>query len=55
MERGKFTSQIEEREKNEYRIDIGVYGNIGIEAPTKEDCLEFFVEVTKHQKIFEDR
>jgi hypothetical protein len=34
-----------ERERN-YRIDIGAYGSICIEAPTKEECLELFREVT---------
>jgi hypothetical protein len=29
-----------------YRIDIGAYGSICIEAPTKEECLELFREVT---------
>jgi hypothetical protein len=47
--------ELERREKN-YRIDIGAYGSICIEAPTKEECLELFREVTstkKHQKIDE--
>lgn len=34
-----------ERERN-YRIDIGAYGSICIEAPTKEEVLELFREVT---------
>lgn len=34
-----------ERDRN-YRIDIGAYGSICIEAPTKEECLELFREVT---------
>jgi hypothetical protein len=34
-----------DRERN-YRIDIGAYGSICIEAPTKEECLELFREVT---------
>jgi hypothetical protein len=29
-----------------YRIDIGAYGSICIEAPTKEEVLELFREVT---------
>jgi hypothetical protein len=44
-----------EREKN-YRIDIGAYGSICIEAPTKEECLELFKEVTstkRNQRIDE--
>ena len=50
-ERGeKFTSQGEDREKRKYRIDIGAYGSIGIEAPTKEECLELFKEVTRTRR-----
>jgi len=33
-------------ERTNHRIDIGAYGSIGIEAPTKEECLELFKEVT---------
>ena len=48
--RGENLEQIEEIEKRErdrnYRIDIGAYGSICIEAPTKEECLELFREVT---------
>jgi len=33
-----------------YRIDIGAYGSIGIEAPTKEECLELFQEVTSTKR-----
>ena len=44
-------SQSEERDsKRRYRIDIGAYGSIGIEAPTKEECLELFKEVTKTKR-----
>ena len=32
-------------EKN-YRIDVGAYGAISVEAPSKEECLELFKEVT---------
>jgi len=54
-------AQIEELERREktdrnYRIDIGAYGSICIEAPTKEECLELFKEVTstkRQQKIDE--
>ncbi len=51
-ERGRgLTSQIDDRERNKkYRIDIGAYGSIGIEAPTKEECLELFKEVTKTKR-----
>lgn len=44
-------SQIDERDKGKkYRIDIGAYGSIGIEAPTKEECLELFQEVTRTRR-----
>ncbi|MDR0373088.1 MAG: hypothetical protein LBI79_05980 [Nitrososphaerota archaeon] len=45
-------SQIEERGdgRRKYRIDIGAYGSIGIEAPTKEECLELFKEVTRTKR-----
>jgi hypothetical protein len=39
----------EKMERN-YRIDIGAYGSICIEAPTKEDCLELFKEVTSTKR-----
>jgi len=45
----KFTREIEERERK-YRIDIGAYGAIGIEAPTKEECIELFREVTSTKR-----
>jgi hypothetical protein len=38
------------RESKNYRIDIGAYGSIGIEAPTKEECLELFIAVTKTKR-----
>ncbi len=38
------------RERNNYRIDIGAYGSICIEAPTKEECLELFKEVTSTKR-----
>jgi hypothetical protein len=41
--------KIEKRDRN-YRIDIGAYGSIGIEAPTKEECLELFQEVTSTKR-----
>jgi hypothetical protein len=43
-------SQVDDRERRKYRIDIGAYGSIGIEAPTKEECLELFKEVTKTKR-----
>ncbi len=42
--------EIERRERNYYRIDIGAYGSIAIEAPTKEECLELFREVTRTKR-----
>jgi hypothetical protein len=39
-----------ERRDRSYRIDIGAYGSIGIEAPTKEECLELFKEVTSTKR-----
>jgi hypothetical protein len=61
IRRGENTmAQIEEIERRErdknYRIDIGAYGSICIEAPTKEECLELFKEVTstkRNQRIDE--
>lgn len=41
---------VERRERNNYRIDIGAYGSICVEAPTKEECLELFKEVTSTKK-----
>jgi hypothetical protein len=38
------------REKN-YRIDIGAYGAISVEAPTKEECLDLFKEVTRTKQV----
>ena len=53
-------AQIEEVERRgrdrNYRIDIGAYGSICVEAPTKEECIELFREVTstrRDQKIDE--
>ena len=37
-------------DKRKYRIDIGAYGSIGIEAHTKEECLELFKEVTRTKR-----
>ncbi len=39
-----------ERKQRNYRIDIGAYGSIAIEAPTKEECLELFREVTSTKR-----
>jgi len=41
----------ESGENKNYRIDIGAYGSIGIEAPTKEECLELFKEVTRTKRF----
>lgn len=38
------------KEKN-YRIDIGAYGAISVEAPSKKECLELFKEVTKVRQV----
>ena len=43
-------SQGDDRERKKYRIDIGAYGSIAIEAPTKKECLELFNEVTKTRR-----
>lgn len=43
-------SQNEEKDRRKYRIDIGAYGSIGVEAPTKEECLELFKEVTRTRR-----
>jgi hypothetical protein len=45
-----YLSQVEDANRKKYRIDIGAYGSIGIEAPTKEECLELFNEVTKTKR-----
>ncbi len=42
--------KFESRERKNYRIDIGAYGSIGIEAPTKDECLELFKEVTRTKR-----
>jgi hypothetical protein len=39
-----------EDSKRKYRIDIGAYGSIRIKAPTKEECLELFKEVTRTRR-----
>jgi len=38
------------KERSNYRIDIGAYGSICIEAPTKDECLELFKEVTSTKR-----
>lgn len=43
-------SQGDEGEVRKYRIDIGAYGSICIEAPTKKECLELFKEVTRTRR-----
>ena len=42
--------QGEEAEGKKYRIDIGAYGSISIEAPTKKEFLELFKEVTRTRR-----
>ena len=44
------SQQGEDGKGKKYRIDIGAYGSIGIEAPTKEECLELFKEVTRTRR-----
>jgi hypothetical protein len=54
--RGEKMAEFEERKDKNYRIDIGAYGSICVEAPTKEECIELFREVTstkRNQKIDE--
>jgi hypothetical protein len=48
--RGGGAKMSQNDEKRRYRIDIGAYGSIGIEAPTKEECLELFKEVTRTRR-----
>ena len=43
-------SQGEERDKRKNRIGIGAYGSIGVEAPTKDECLELFKEVHRTRR-----
>ena len=43
-------SQGHEIEAKKYRIDIGAYGSICVEAPTKKECLELFKEVTRTKR-----
>ena len=40
----------DEKEAKKYRIDVGAYGSISIEAPTKKECLELFKEVTRTRR-----
>ncbi len=42
--------RIETSDRRSYRIDIGAYGSIAIEAPTKDECLELFKEVTRTKR-----
>jgi len=42
--------QNDDVEIRKYRIDIGAYGSISIEAPTKKECLELFKEVTQTRR-----
>ena len=39
-----------ERGQKKYKIEIGSYGSLSVEAPTKEECIELFKEVTKVKK-----
>lgn len=48
MREGSVTNQgDDDREERKYRIDIGAFGSISVEAPTKKECLELFKEVTR--------
>jgi len=49
---GQSLAQIQEIERGDksYRIDIGAYGSIAVEAPTKDECLELFREVTRTKR-----
>ena len=40
----------DDKETKKYRIDVGAYGSISIEAPTKKECLELFKEVTRTRR-----
>ena len=42
--------QNDDVEVKKYRIDIGAYGSICVEAPTKKECLELFKEVTQTRR-----
>ncbi len=42
--------QDQDLEGRKYRIDVGAYGSICIEAPTKKECLELFKEVTRTRR-----
>ncbi len=47
---GDIMGQDRDLEGRKYRIDIGAYGSICIEAPTKKECLELFKEVTRTRR-----
>ena len=47
MDEGDLDTSVRE---NIYRIDIGTYGAISVEAPSKEECLELFKAVTRTRK-----
>jgi len=48
LKEGKRITSIQEKN---YRIDVGAYGAISVEAPSKEECLELFKEVTKTRQV----
>jgi hypothetical protein len=50
MVQGESKDRSENEDRRNYRIDIGAYGSIGIEAPTKDECLELFKEVTRTKR-----
>ncbi len=45
-------SQEDDFELRKYRIDLGAYGSICVEAPNKEECLELFKEVTRTRRDY---
>ncbi len=47
---GQNEKRIEVSDRKNYRIDIGAYGSVAIEAPTKDECLELFKEVTRTKR-----
>ena len=41
---------VDDKDRRKYRIDVGAYGSISVEAPTKKECLELFKEVTRTRR-----
>ncbi len=38
---------VTEDDRKKYRISIGAYGSVEVEAPSKEEALDLFREVTQ--------